>query len=171
MTKFEFYVAHNQWNYAFAHYPKNVPVRMRKGVVTRFNTSTTQHNVYHINCIDTEHRGFLNMGFTKGMITVEARNVKEFMDIIIDSPEIFFCTYCEGYMFDCIEHYTGKAWAIPTEDIWPKCTNVLQSAITDKTNEDTYYTLEAHKLIGIVHPQEPPRKKVCRRLFDESDSD
>ncbi|QHG62571.1 NS3 [uncultured densovirus] len=171
MTKLEFFIAHNQWDYEFAHYPKNIPVRMRKGVVTRFNNSEQQHNVYHMSCIDTEHSGFTAGGFTKGLLTVEARNVKEFFDIIIDSPEMFFCKYCEHYMFDCIEHYSGKAWEIPSEDIWPSCNYIIQSYMTDRTNEESYYTLHAHKIIAIVYPQEPPKKKVCRRLFDYDSDD
>nr|QOD39530.1 NS3 [uncultured densovirus] len=165
MTKFEFFIAHNQWGNKVAHYPKNIPVKMRKGIVLRFNDISKHYDVYHTSCIDTDSSGFMAGGFSKGLLTTEARNIDEYIDLIIESPEMYFCKYCEHYMFDCIEHYSGKAWEIPSVDIWPSCNNEVQSAFGNFDNEETYYTLHAHKLIAVVSPQEPPWKKVCRRLF------
>lgn len=168
MSKLEFFIAHNQWGYDFVNYPKDVPVRMRKGVISRFNTITKNHDIYHMSCIDSDHPGFTSGGFTKGILTTQARNVKEFMDLIIGNPELFFCKYCELYMFDCVEHFDGQAWDIPPETIWPTCNYVLQSVMFTPSNEETYVDLYGHKVIAVISPQEPPKKKVCRRLtFDE----
>nr|QOD39608.1 NS3 [uncultured densovirus] len=173
MTKLEFFIAHNQWGYDFVHYPQDIPIKMRKGVITRFNRSRNEHNLYHISCVNSADPGFTAGGFTKGMLTVEAKNVKDFIDLMLEHPTMFFCRYCEKYMFDCIEHYSGKAWEIPSEDIWPSCNYILQSGTTDDETENTYYTLFAHKVIGVVLPfvQEPPKKKVCRRLDFDSDTE
>nr|QOD39599.1 NS3 [uncultured densovirus] len=162
VTKLEFFVASNQWGSDFAFYPKEIPVRMRKGVVVRHNGDG--HDVYHMSCIDTDSAGFNAGGFSKGLLTVETADVGHYFNMMADNPNLFFCKYCEKYMFDCVEHYDGKAWEIPPTDVWPECNHLVHSS-TDY-QELNYLTLYAHKLIAVVYPQEPPRKKVRRRLFE-----
>lgn len=171
MTKFEFFIAHNQWGYEFVHYPENTPIRMRKGVITRWNNTYQNHDLYHLHCIDSEHAGFKAGGFSKALLTTEARNSREFIDLIIESPESYFCKYCEHYLFDCIEHYAGSAWDIPSEDIWPSCTNLLVSYVMYNTNEETYLEVHAHKVICVVYPQENHSKKRKIEEIEDSDSD
>jgi hypothetical protein len=166
MSKLEFFIAHNQWGDGFVHYPKDVPIRMRKGVISRFNNSTRSHDVYHMSCIDTDSCGYKAGGFSKALLTTEAKTVKDFIGMVTVNPELYFCKYCEGYMFDCVEHYVGKAWDIPPEDTWPTCSNILHSS-AKLDDEETYVELFGEKVICIVYPlpQEPPKKKI--KLADE----
>lgn len=167
MTRFEFFIAHKQWGADIIRFPTNHEIRMRKGVVSKFNKKTQEHEVYHISCIDTEQRGFLEKGFTKALLSIEARNNERFVELMTEVSNLFFCKHCDHYMFDCVEFYTTKVWAIPDEDVWPKCEHMLHTCTLH--DEYTYGTLMAHKLIGIVYPQEPPKKR--RRILFDIDSD
>ena len=69
MIRFEFFIAHNQWGLDIIRFPTNHEIRMRKGVVSKFNRKNREHEVYHISCIDTEQRGFLEKGFTTAIVT------------------------------------------------------------------------------------------------------
>jgi len=158
MSKFEFFLAHNQWGYDLCHYPTNVPIRMRKGVVARYNNLIQDHNIYHMSCIERDHPGFAYGGFTHALLTCEARNTEEFLDLIIDNPSTFFCNYCEGFLYDTVEHFSGKAWEIPSEDVWPSCETLVQSCVLYRSDEQTYVELHVHQLIAVVSPQAKKRK-------------
>lgn len=163
VTRKEFFIANNQWQTGFAKYPKNKPIRMRKGIITKFNKHTKEHKVYHKEC---KENFTISSGFTKALITVETSNVDEFFDCVINEPDLFFCGFCQRYMFDEIEYYNDNQFAIPDIDIWPECKHVLLVY----GNDSEYVSLMAHQLIGIVScfSDEPPKKKICRRLnFDE----
>ena len=157
MTKFEFFLAHNQWEYDICHYPKDIPVKMRKGVYSAFKPNKQRNFVYHMKCIDDEVD--LEQTPTKALLTVEARTPKEYLELIISKPELFFCEFCDHYIFDCIEHYSGKQFAIPSTDIWPTCEYLAENIILHRTNDETYADLFLHKVYPIPL-QEPPRKKA-----------
>lgn len=153
--KLEFFIMQNQWeNYRICHYPKNIPIRMRKGVHERSG------KLWHIGCIDDCSQAYRSAYFTHGILTVEARNSDEFVTMIAENPEYFFCACCEKYLFDTVEHYSGKAFDIPSPRVWPMCTNMKKSTVMINTNEETYATVFVARLIAIVYPQEPPRKKI-----------
>lgn len=158
-TKFEFYLGNNEWGTDFANYPKQKAIRMRKGVVSRFNRSTQTYDVYHMSCIDTDSEGFKLGGFSKALLTVEARNILEYFGVIVDNDNLFFCKYCEHYMFDCVEFFDEQAFRIPPSYIWPYCEHTVQHSVHNDSNEESYVILQAEKLICIVSPQEPPRKR------------
>jgi hypothetical protein len=159
VTRREFFIANNQWQTKFARYPKNEPIRMRKGVITK------EHKVYHKEC---KEDFTISSGFTKALITVETSNVDEFFDCVINEPDLFFCDCCQRYIFDEIEYYNDNQFAIPDIDIWPECKHIL---LVYGDDDNDYVSLMAHQLIGIVvscFSEEPPKKKICRRLdFDE----
>ena len=150
MSKMEFFIAHNQWGKNFCYYPKETPIRMRKGIVSRYNTSTEQRDVYHISCIDTEASGFIVGGFCKALLTVEARDRDQFIQLVVGAPEAFFCKYCEKFMFDRIDHESEKQFAIPNKNIWPECDSMLFNGVHEGTEEKTYVEIKGHVLIHVV---------------------
>ncbi len=159
--KKEFFMANNQWGTDFANYEKNKPIRMRKGIITKFDRS--DHKVYHPKCVKNV---CIENGYTKGLVTVEASNVDQFFTCIIDNPNAFFCGVCQYFMFEDIQYYNDNQFAIPDSDDWPGC-NYLMMGYGDDIN---YVTIMAHIIIADISicSGEPPRKKVCRRLnFDE----
>ena len=163
VTRKEFFIANNQWGTEFANYSKTEPIRMRKGVITRFDKHRNEHRVYHKECKENFN---ISSGFTRALLTVETSNVDEFFDCVINEPDLFFCGFCQKYMFDEIAYYNDNQFAIPDIDIWPECKHLLLAYGDD----NDYVSLMAHQLIGIVSvfSDEPPKKKVCRRLnFDE----
>lgn len=157
MTKLEFFIAHNQWGTNFCFYPKETPIRMRKGVASRYNHSTESRDVYHISCIDTESSGFNIGGFCKAILTTEARNSDEFIELVAGAPQIFFCKYCEQFMFDRIDHENAKQFALPSADIWPVCDTHLFSATHSESEGKTFAHLDGHVLIDVI--VSPSRKK------------
>lgn len=70
-------------------------------------------------------------------------------------------------MFDAIDYYNDEQFKKPDEKYWPKCNNIV---VEYNDGDDNCAQLMAHQVIASFSyfSEEPPRKKVCRRLnFDE----
>ena len=172
MNKLEFFIANNQWGHRFVHYPENTLVRMRKGVIARYNAQRKEHDYYHLHCIDSSSANFSSLGFTKALLTVESRNYRELLKLIISSPDPFFCKACHYYMFDAVEYYKNSTWQIPSTDVWPVCSALVYSKTLNNTNEKTYVTVYVNKLIVVVHPQVQPIEEQSEdSSSDSEDSD
>lgn len=128
-----------------------------------------EHRVYHTKCKDDENIYKLTAnGYTKALLTVEASNTREFIELIIDAPQLFFCHHCHDYMFDHVEWFPSDLWNfIMDTDTWPKCSYVLHDIHT--TDGNSSISLYAHKLIATVSPLQEPPKKKRRTFFYESD--
>lgn len=158
----EFFIANNQWGIEFANYKKDEPIRMREAIITKFDKDKDINVVYHVKCIKDVN---MELGYTKGLLTVETSNVQEFFKCIINVPDLFFCGVCEHYIFDEIQYYDDAQFE-NAKKYWPKCDNFIMTYGDD----DNYVNLMANKCICYVSyfSDEPPKKKVCRRLnFDE----
>lgn len=165
VTKFEFFMANNQWGCSFARFPGDKPIRMRKGIVSKFERAKQTHAVYHISCVDMDKTKKVSSGFTKAVLTVEAINTKDLFETILVAPNIFFCHGCEKFMFEDVGYYMDATFELPREDVWPACEKMLQLVTNkDGLDENSYASVYADKLMGIVCPQglEPPRKKLRR---------
>ena len=88
VTKKEFFIANNQWGIAFANYNWDDPVRMRKGVITKFDKNKNEHRVFHKECKENCN---ISSGYTRALLTVETSNVHELFNYIISEPDLFLC--------------------------------------------------------------------------------
>lgn len=152
MKKLDFYIAYNQWHSAVGW--REGPVRMRMAVVTRFHRNTEIHHVYHRECCKyTEDDWLLTTnGYSKALIETKAPTTPYFIELVAEVPELFFCKKCEHFIFDAVEYMVGPTWNIPPDDVWPRCSNMLQCTWWER---DSSVNLRSHKVIGIISPQLP----------------
>nr|ASY04029.1 NS3 [Densovirinae sp.] len=137
VNKFQFFLMNNQWGIDLFH--NKGPFRMRKGVHVRNN------NVYHISCINSDSDGYEPGHFSKGLLTLEYKKRSILLKQMRNFPEIFFCGFCDHFMFDDVEYFSDETFKIPSTDIWPECTHLARSVSYD---EDNYVTLFAHKIFA-----------------------
>ena len=148
VTKKEFYVMTNQWHKeAICHHDNDRPIRMRKGVHERMG------KLWHIGCIDDDSEAYRICSFTHGIITVEARNCDEFITLMLECPDYFFCDKCDYYLFDGVNNYNEEMFKRPETGRYSKCDKLKNASILNNTNDQTYATVECEKLIAIVYPQ------------------
>ena len=137
VTMKEFLLMHNQWGVDnLAHYPRNNPIRMRKGVHIDVN-----NKIYHMMCCDKD--------YTKGIITIESTKCSKGIQLIVDHCTTFFCGKCEKFLFDTIEFMSPKTYAIPREDVFPKCNNMIISGVNNR-DENTYFDVYSHEILAIL---------------------
>ncbi len=164
VSKSECFIGLNQFGDDFVRFGHDKQIRMKAGVITRYNESCRKYEVYHISCVKEKLVKEFIDGYSKALLTVEARKPKEFLEFLVDVPGMFFCNFCHLYMFDAVEFFVGKAWDVPR--FWPKCFILLKELSDSNCPEEGYITLYGSKLS--ICSQAPPMKKVCRRLnFDE----
>ena len=86
--KMEFYLMENQWGKRICRISDHQKIRMRRGVHVR---NSVKHAVYHLNCVDSDNPVYKSCGFAKGLLTVEAKDRGEFVRMITEAPQLFFC--------------------------------------------------------------------------------
>lgn len=162
----EFFMMYNQWGTSilFKHGPHD-PIRMTVPVIYKFMKSQITF-AFHEKCVN---KALIqpSTAYTHAILEVHARNGKEFLDMITDAPQYFFCLRCEYFLYNDVSYYSNNQM----EDIKKKsvkCPHTYRRCDKPGTDGKTYFFMQVEKLIGLTSPQEPPRKK--RRLFTH-DSD
>lgn len=165
VTKLEFFIGENQFGINFAYYNSWDKIRMRKGVHARFNRFESDWNSYHLNCLNDEASGYEPGGFSRGIFTVEARQVTFLFTMIKENPNQFFCKGCSKFIFSDVEYFNDEQFAIPGPDSFPECTFVAAS-VEELNNDGNYFTLKMAKsfALPLQDDDEPPAK---RRKVDE----
>ena len=132
------------------------------------------NNVSGLNLICWPHRfaAAVHLPYPNGVISIDlklASNKVFILSIVFEAKDISnqlpiralqLCKYSITPLFDTVEHYVGKAWDIPGVNIWPECGKAKFHFTLNHINEETYVTLDVEKLIAIVYPQEPAKKKI-----------
>jgi len=126
---------------------------MRRGVHVR---NSVKHAVYHLNCVDSDNPVYKSCGFAKGLLTVEAKDRGEFVRMITEAPQLFFCAGCDHFMFDSVEYYNDAQFAIPSTEVWPAC-NVMHSYA--ELGNHSYAILHVQKLIALVYANRRKKRK------------
>nr|QOD39567.1 NS3 [uncultured densovirus] len=127
VSKFQFFLMYNQWGSEMCYYSRGVPIRMRKAV-----TFVANDNLCHISCVD-------RFAYRTAILTVEARNHVEFIELVSSTPENFFCTHCEMFLFDDIEHFNDNQFKIPED--FTKCPMLKSSSTINNSDDLTYSTI------------------------------
>lgn len=159
VTRFEFFLSYNQHGTEYAYHPENKAVRMIGYIFYK------EHGVYHHDCLEEAFADKISTGFSKATISTEAPNSKTFLTMVADSPSLFFCAWCDHYIFDSVMYYDDSQFKIDNGDDWPKCEHIVQS-VSDE-NDNSICVVKAHRIFCTVDPQEPPRKKARRQLTYE----
>lgn len=163
MSKLEFFIAQNQWpDEEIIFTPKNCPIRMKKGVISKWNRG--KWTVYHLGCKDRSDATFHSSGFSHALLTVEAKNSKNFVNLVVETPSAFFCARCELFVFEDVMYYDDNQYKTPSTDIWPDC-NYL-AARSEIQND--FVELKTEKVFAEVQPQKK-QKLAFSTLFDPAD--
>ena len=146
VTKMEFFLMNNQWPADDLVFGSVDSIKMRKGVHERSG------KLWHIGCIDDDSREYKLCYFTHGILTIQARTKREFITLVAENPNYFFCAKCEHYIFDGVFDYTDEQFKIPNSDIWPTCSYLKQSSTLHNTGDETFASLHVQQLIAIISP-------------------
>lgn len=167
MTKFEFFIAQNQWPHdEIIFHPKNCPIRMKRGVISKFNNG--KWAVYHLGCKERSDAAFHSSGYSHAILRVEAKDPQTFVTLVIETPSAFFCACCDLFIFEDVMYYDDSQYQTPYTDVWPAC-NYL--AINSHF-QNNFVELKTEKVFAVIQPKK--KQKIpfgIAYTYDSSDEE
>nr|ARI46487.1 NS3 [Ambidensovirus CaaDV2]ASY04032.1 NS3 [Densovirinae sp.] len=151
----EFFMMHNQWDTEILNLKK---LKEGKGVFIRMNCYYRNNGekdcVYHVDCLNEQKLNIQSAGYIKGWLLARATSPTQFVNLIIRTPDLFFCHACKHFIFQTVEYQFSP---LPLSSVWPNC-HVVQNRTKIK---HASIVLTVERLSVLIKPlrPEPPAKR------------
>ena len=150
MCEFQFFIRGNESGFGL-NMLYNIPEKVKMRTPVILNDGGLMHTFCRCKKL---------CGNVKGFMTIECASVSKAIELVRDYPKMFFCEFCNKFLYNTMQDFTDNGFSLPDEKVWPKCEFFYQSCEVDENNGAVIMVERTVvKLCNTCTVPEPAKKK------------